>query len=176
MSPNQMLLPTRRKPISMSSINRSRRSINCSRQRGSALVIGVFIITVMFLLAATLINVLDDADQDISLEVWGTRAFAAANTGADRALATLFPVDGSSGSCDAQTTWNIGTATGLVGFNGCTVVMTCSAITTTLPQNNMTQYLVTSTGTCSTGQCDSGTDSDASCIRVSRQVEVEARD
>ncbi|MGS0682583.1 MSHA biogenesis protein MshP [Shewanella sp. 125m-7] len=151
-----------------------------SRQRGSALVIGVFIITVMFLLAATLINVLDDADQDISLEVWGTRAFAAANTGADSALATLFPVDGSNGSCNTQAPWNtpwhIGTATGLVGFNGCSVVMTCSAITTNLAQNNMTQYLITSTATCSTGQCDSGTDSDVSCIRVSRQVEVEARD
>lgn len=139
-------------------------------------MIGVFIITVMFLLAATLINVLDDADQEISLEVWGTRAFAAANSGADRALAALFPVDGSAGSCPPQTTWNIGTATGLVGFNGCSVVMTCSSVTTNLPQNNMTQYLITSTATCSTGQCDSGSDSDASCIRVSRQVEVEARD
>ncbi|GIU12213.1 MSHA biogenesis protein MshP [Shewanella sp. MBTL60-007] len=147
-----------------------------SKQTGSALVIGVFIITVMFLLAATLINVLDDADQEISLEVWGTRAFAAANSGADRALAALFPVDGSAGSCPPQTTWNIGTATGLVGFNGCSVVMTCSSVTTNLPQNNMTQYLITSTATCSTGQCDSGSDSDASCIRVSRQVEVEARD
>ncbi|GIU23776.1 MSHA biogenesis protein MshP [Shewanella schlegeliana] len=139
-------------------------------------MIGVFIITVMFLLAATLINVLDDADQEINLEVWGTRAFATANSGADRALATLFPVDGSVGSCPPQTTWNIGTETGLVGFNGCSVVMTCSSVTTNFPQNNMTQYLITSTATCSTGQCDSGRDSDASCIRVSRQVEVEARD
>ena len=147
-----------------------------SKQAGSALVIGVFIITVMFLLAATLINILGDADQEVSLEVWGTRAFSAANSGADRALATLFPVDGSSGSCDAQTTWNIGTDTNLVGFNGCVVVMTCSAVTTNLPQNIMTQYLITSTATCSTGQCDSGSDSDASCIRVSRKVEVEARD
>nr|WP_223296223.1 MSHA biogenesis protein MshP [Shewanella halifaxensis] len=153
-----------------------------SGQRGSALIIGVFIITVMFLLAATLINVLDDADQEISIEVWGTRAFAVANSGADRALATLFPVDGSSGSCNTlppwNTPWNIGNETGLVGFHGCEVLMTCSATTATTnsSQNEMTQYLITSTATCSTGQCDSGRDSDASCIRVSRQVEVEARD
>ncbi|GIU08189.1 MSHA biogenesis protein MshP [Shewanella sp. c952] len=147
-----------------------------SKQTGSALVIGVFIITVMFLLAATLINVLDDADQEISIEVWGTRAFAAANSGADRALATLFPVDGSAGSCSNPPLWEIGNDTSLVGFHGCEVLMTCSATTTNSSQNNMTQYLITSTATCSSGQCNSGSDSDASCIRVSRKVEVEARD
>ncbi|MCL1139319.1 MSHA biogenesis protein MshP [Shewanella pneumatophori] len=149
---------------------------NFTRQRGSALVIGVFIITVMFLLAATLINVLNDADQQISVEVWGTRALAAANSGADRSLATLFPVDGSSGSCNAQTTWNIGSDTGLVGFHSCQVIMTCSEVATTYLTNNVTQYLISSSATCSSGDCDSGGTSDTSCIRVSRQVEVEARD
>ena len=151
-----------------------------AKQRGSALIIGVFIITVMFLLAATLINVLDDADQQISLEVWGTRAFAAANSGADRALAELFPVDQVGvGTCNANPTgvpWNIGTDTGLVGFHGCSVIINCNAVTTTTLPINMTQYLITSTATCSTGQCDSGSNSDASCIRVNRTVEVEARD
>lgn len=158
-------------------LNRQTRKLpQRAKQTGSALVIGVFIITVMFLLAATLINVLDDADQEVSIEVWGTRAFAAANSGADRALATLFPVDGSAGRCSNLPLWEIGNDTGLVGFHGCAVLMTCSATTTNSPQNNMTQYLITSTATCSSGQCDSGSDSDASCIRVSRQVEVEARD
>ncbi|MCK8045826.1 MSHA biogenesis protein MshP [Shewanella sp. 1CM18E] len=155
-------------------INPSRN--NFTRQRGSALVIGVFIITVMFLLAATLINVLNDADQQISVEVWGTRAFAAANSGADKSLATLFPLDGNPGSCSVQTTWNIGSDTGLVGFHGCKVEMKCSKVEVNLPASNMTQYLITSTATCSSGDCDSGRSSDASCIRVSRQVEVEARD
>ncbi|MDR8522162.1 MSHA biogenesis protein MshP [Shewanella fidelis] len=149
-----------------------------SKQNGSALVIGVFIITVMFLLAAALINVLNDADQQISVEVWGTRALAAANSGADKSLAALFPVNGTSGNCAAQTTWNIGSETGLVGFHGCEVVMTCSRVETSYPapQENMTQYLITSTATCSTGECDNVVGSESSCIRVSRQVEVEARD
>ena len=148
-----------------------------AKQRGSALIIGVFIITVMFLLAATLINVLDDADQQISLEVWGTRAFAAANSGADRALAELFPVDQVGvGACNADTTWDIATDTGLVGFHGCSVNISCNAVTTTTLPINMTQYLISSTATCSTGQCDSGSNSDASCIRVNRTVEVEARE
>lgn len=157
-------------------INPSRN--NFTRQRGSALVIGVFIITVMFLLAATLINVLNDADQQISVEVWGTRAFAAANSGADKSLATLFPVNGTNGNCATETSWDIGSDTGLVGFHGCKVLMECSKVETTYPapQANMTQYLITSTATCSTGECDSGVGSESSCIRVSRQVEVEARD
>jgi MSHA biogenesis protein MshP len=155
----------------------SQDTIGHSKQGGSALIIGVFIITVMFLLAATLINVLNDADQQISLEVWGTRAFAAANSGADRALAELFPVDQVGvGVCNANTTWNIDTDTNLVGFNGCSVAISCNAVTTTTLPINMTQYLITSTATCRTGQCDSGTNSDASCIRVNRTVEVEARD
>ncbi|WOT04789.1 MSHA biogenesis protein MshP [Shewanella youngdeokensis] len=148
-----------------------------SKQGGSALVIGVFIITVMFLLAATLINVLNDADQQINLEVWGTRAFAAANSGADRALAELFPVDQiSTGACNASTLWDIEAETGLVGFHGCSVVISCNAVTTTTLPSNMTQYLITSSATCHAGQCDSGTNSTDNCIRVNRTVEVEARD
>jgi MSHA biogenesis protein MshP len=158
----------------------SQDTIGHSKQGGSALIIGVFIITVMFLLAATLINVLEDSDQQISLEVWGTRAFAAANSGADRALAELFPVDQVGvGACNANPTnapWNIGTDTGLVGFHGCSVIINCNAVTTSSLPINMTQYLLTSSATCSTGQCDLGASSDASCIRVNRPVEVEARD
>ncbi|QQX79714.1 MSHA biogenesis protein MshP [Shewanella sp. KX20019] len=168
------------------SLNRSQKRLNriqvqlLTKQRGSALIIGVFIITVMFLLAAALINVLDDADQQISLEVWGARAFSAANSGADRALAELFPVDQVGvGTCNtnaAKVPWNIGTDTGLVGFHGCSVVISCNAVSTTTLPINMTQYLIRSTATCSTGQCGSGSNSDASCIRVNRTVEVEARD
>lgn len=172
MSPRLQIIHNTRKQVRPVMLSGNYRA----KQRGSALVIGVFIITVMFLLAAALINVLNDADQQISVEVWGTRAFAAANSGADRSLATLFPLDGSNGSCDASVTWDIGTDTGLVGFHGCTVRMACSTVTVNLPRNNMTQYLITSTATCSSGECNAGVESDASCIRVSRQVEVEARD
>ena len=62
------------------------------RQRGSALIIGVFVITVMFLLASALINIVEDGDTGLTQEVWGARAFAAANSGAAKDNPKLSPI------------------------------------------------------------------------------------
>lgn len=138
-----------------------------AKQQGSALVIGIFVITVMFLMSAALINVLEDADEQVNLEVWGTRALFAANSGADSALAQLFPLDGSGASCDnVSASWAPPTAP---GFHQCSVVLTCTPTTVA----SITRFLITSASTCVTGNC-SGDDSN--CLRVNRQVEVEARD
>ncbi|EGM68722.1 MSHA biogenesis protein MshP [Shewanella sp. HN-41] len=45
-------------------------------QGGSALIIGIFVITVMFLLASALINIVEDADTGLTQEVWGTRGIS----------------------------------------------------------------------------------------------------
>ncbi|MBE7214453.1 MSHA biogenesis protein MshP [Shewanella benthica] len=138
-----------------------------AKQRGSALVIGIFVITVMFLMASALINVLEDADEQVNLEVWGTRALAAANSGADSALAQLFPLDGSASSCtNVSATWTPPVAP---GFHQCSVVLTCTPTTVA----SVTRFLITSAATCETGDCSS---INGNCLRVNRQVEVEARD
>lgn len=151
----------------------SKSALSC--QQGSALVIGIFVITVMFLMATSLLNVLEDADEQINMEVWGTRAFATANSGADRALAQLFPLtatDTTATSCsNVVNTWDIGNDNPtLVGFHGCSLVITCDDSNTI---GTVTQYRVTSTATCQTGNCSGN---DVNCLRVSRSVEVEARD
>ncbi len=134
-------------------------------QQGSALVIGVFIITVMFLMASALINILQDADEQVNIEVLGTRAFAAANSGAEAALAQLFPLDVLSSDCAAVSdSW---TPPNVVGFSGCRVELTCSENV----YATQIQYLISSEATCSAGNCDG-----ESCMRVNRKVEVEARD
>lgn len=137
-----------------------------ANQKGSALVIGIFVITVMFLMAAALINILSDADEQVNLEVLGTRAFATANSGADVALARLFPLSGLATDrvCAANSTW---TPPDVVGFHGCSVNLTCNGTEVA----GVTQYLLTSEATCLVGNCDGD-----SCIRVNRMVEVEARD
>ncbi len=150
-------------------------SHSLATQQGSALVIGIFVITVMFLMSAALINVLEDADEQVSLEVWGTRALFAANSGADRALAQLFPLtatDASAASCANVEEW---TPPSVPGFHGCKVDLTCvaSTVSTVDPVVTVKSYRITSTATCETGNC-SGDDS--SCLRVNRRVEVEARD
>lgn len=128
-----------------------------AQQRGSALIIGVFVITVMFLLASALINIVQDSDTALTQEVWGTRAFAAANSGADAALAQLFPLNGSVGICLATSTWNPPNVT---GFHACSVALTCKEFTV----GAVTQYRINSKAVCESGD-----------TRVSRQVEVEAR-
>lgn len=156
------------------SLNISKSSMeNCglaTRQKGSSLVIGIFVITVMFLLAATLIRVMNDADEQVTLEVWGVRALATANSGADVAMARLFPLDGSAGICVANSTWTPNAS--LVGFHGCgDVALTCNSFVV----DGVTQYRITSSATCSAGQCDGGATDSTTCLRVSRTVEVEAR-
>ena len=146
-----------------------------SGQEGSALVIGIFVITVMFLMATSLLNVLEDADEQINLEVWGTRAFATANSGADRALAQLFPLtatDDTATSCtNVSTAWNIGSDNPtLVGFHNCSIAISCDDSNVIA---GITQYRITSVASCETGHC---TGNDVNCLRVSRSVEVEARD
>lgn len=137
-----------------------------ARQQGSALVIGIFVITVMFLMASALINVLQDADEQVNLEVWGTRALAAANSGADSGLADLFPLDGSTATCAATSNWAVPNET---GFHGCRVALTCNATLV----NAVNHYRITSSATCETGDC---INNNGKCLRVNRRVEVEARD
>ncbi|MCG9713096.1 MSHA biogenesis protein MshP [Shewanella insulae] len=142
---------------------------NRASQRGSALVIGIFIITVMFLMAAALINIVSDADEGVNLEVLATRAFAAANSGADAALAQLFPLSGTVVGCaSVSASW---TPPDVVGFHGCSVVLSCNETTVGTGSDSVTQYLIGSEATCAVGNCDGD-----ACLRVNRKVEVEARE
>lgn len=52
-------------------------------QRGFALVTGVFLITMLFLLSAYMIGFRVQQDASISLDTLGTRAYAAARSGAE---------------------------------------------------------------------------------------------
>lgn len=138
-------------------------------QQGSALIIGVFVLTVMFVIAASLIRIVGDADESVNMEVWGTRALFSANSGADAALAELFPLDGTATTCtNVSGSWT--PPAGEVGFHGCTVSVSCNTATA----EGETQYRISSLAVCETGNC-AGNSSNSTCLRVSRQVEVEAR-
>jgi MSHA biogenesis protein MshP len=130
------------------------------RQGGSALIMAIFVITVMFLLASALINIVKDGDDAFNQEVWGTRALASANSGADAALARLFPLAGGVATCAAVTTMPWIPPAGEVGFSGCTVTLGCTEYVAGIE----TQYRIRSEAICESGS-----------MRVRRQVEVEAR-
>jgi len=146
-----------RNSASRSSLSRSKSYALPVRQRGSALIIGVFVITVMFLLASALINIVEDGDVGLTQEVWGTRALAAANSGADAALAQLFPLNGAVGVCSSNSSW---APPDVVGFHACSVTLQCKSYFV----DSVTQYRIKSQAVCESGD-----------TRVSRQVEVEAR-
>jgi MSHA biogenesis protein MshP len=59
-------------------------------QRGSMLVIAIFILTVMMLLAAAMQTVFTSAGQAVTYEVYGVRALSAANAGAERVMEQVF--------------------------------------------------------------------------------------
>jgi len=62
------------------------------KQRGSSLVIALFIMVVMSVLGAALINVIINNEEDYAYEVIGTRALHAAQTGAQWRLQQIFPL------------------------------------------------------------------------------------
>lgn len=141
------------------------------QQRGAALMIALFIIVVMAILAASLIKIGSDADEGVNIEVWSLRAFNAANSGADAALAQLFPLNGDAPSCaNVSSQW---VPPDSVGFSGCAAVqLSCS----TLTSDELSLYRITSQAICQTGSCDGNYSENGQCLRVHRSVEVEARD
>ena len=112
------------------------------RQQGFALPVAVFIIVIMALLGAAMVSIMQSGQQGVSTAVLSTRAFFAADTGAQQALANLFPLDGSAASCLASyPTVNYNTS----GMAGCSAAVTCSSVVV----GSKTYYTLTSTGTCS---------------------------
>ncbi|MCF1427248.1 MAG: MSHA biogenesis protein MshP [Shewanella sp.] len=145
------------------------------RQTGSSLVLGIFIITVMFAMSTALLRVLEDADDNVNLEVFGIRALLAANSGADAVLAQLFPPGGGAATNCAAVS-NQWTPPDLPGFSGCQVTLGCNSATVIFKGKTMHQFTITSSAICQAGQCSGGAGGDSNCLRVNRIVEVQARD
>ena len=69
-----------------------------SQQRGSMLVIAIFTMVVLLLSPVSLQRMLVSSQQSIVYEVYGARAYNAAQSGIDHHLTLLFPTDNSDGS------------------------------------------------------------------------------
>ncbi|MBY5993126.1 PilX N-terminal domain-containing pilus assembly protein [Ferrimonas balearica] len=98
-------------------------------QRGSALIMAVFILTVMLLLGTVLVRTLNQEATSVGLEVTGTRTWAAAQSGLDWALARTLNrgADSATAACTAANAV-LTPGSGLpdnVGFDRCTVTVSC---------------------------------------------------
>lgn len=114
------------------------------RQQGSMLVMALFVIIVLSLLGLAVIKIQSDGSRSIVYEVYGARAFNAANSGADRALSQLFPLSGSGSCADSSLDLSAQTA-----FHGCVVTMECDEFN--ISETGYTHYRIESTATCQAG-------------------------
>ncbi|MBI3562906.1 MAG: hypothetical protein HY080_14445 [Gammaproteobacteria bacterium] len=119
-----------------------RASLPFNNMGGFSLPVAVFILVIMALLGTALVSLLQSSRTALGQEAVSTRAFYAAESGAQIALAQLFSLSGAPANCAASYPTTTFTASGL---DGCNALVTCSS--TTL--GSSTYYTLTSTGSCS---------------------------
>jgi len=131
-----------------------------TQQKGSAIVIAIFVIVVMALLAAGLVKILASTAESVAYEVIGTRAYAAAQTGAQWQLLEVFPHDTDTRTA-CQSTITEPDFSSVEGLKDCTATVTCNDDG---EFDGTTYYIITSVGKCEVGG-----------VITSRTVEIEAR-
>ncbi|EGM76634.1 hypothetical protein Rhein_3364 [Rheinheimera sp. A13L] len=133
------------------------------KQRGSALVVAVFIIIVMVLLIGSLTQQLTSSSESVSYEVLGTRAFLAAQSGMERGLQILYGLDAAIQTSCANPLFSQNFELSAVdGLRQCQVQVNCTAATSSL-DSSTTHFYLTSTGTCG----------DVASVQSSRTIEME---
>lgn len=143
---NKKLSSTRKKSITLP-----------QKQQGISLAFLLFAIIIISLLAAALMNLNAQANLSNVQQIISTRAFFAAESGAQLQAMRIFPLGGGGATCAAQN-YNFTTD----GLAGCTATTTCNAINV----NGEDYYQVTSQGQCNAGNP----------LQATRTVEVRLKD
>lgn len=130
-----------------------------NKEKGSALVLAIFVIVVVTLLGVTLVRMMSSNAETIAYEVIGTRSFQAAKAGAQRKLSELFPLLPNNGECLAGVEYDF---SAIKGLENCKAVnVSCEPEATV---NSVTYYIIKSRGEC-----------DVANVFTSRQIEIRAR-
>jgi MSHA biogenesis protein MshP len=127
-------------------------------QRGSALVVAVFIIVIMSLLGNALVRMMSSSAETVAYEVLGIRAYQAAQAGLQRKLAELFPLAPKVGVCNGPERYDFSTVQGLENCEAISVGCTDSVIL------GVTYYVITGIGQC-----------DIAGVLTSREIEIRAK-
>ena len=131
-----------------------------NKQKGASLVMAVFMIVIFSLFAAVLARMVGTSSENISYEVVGTRAYAAADIGNQWALQQLFPLNSTTAACDA--TISPPDISLVSGLQGCTIIapIQCDSFV----EEGVTYFTIASTGNCQAGD-----------VTTSRTIQVDAR-
>ncbi|RDK83380.1 UNVERIFIED_ORG: MSHA biogenesis protein MshP [Idiomarina abyssalis] len=116
-------------------------------QRGSALVVAIFVIVVLGLLVSVLGRLVRTSSESVVVEVLGNRAFFAAETGLQNAMTELFPLNSTIQSCEEVTRTTITLSRG--GLKRCEYTVECTDYF--YPAAGETHYRIESTGRCDVG-------------------------
>lgn len=116
-------------------------------QTGSSLVLGIFILVIMSLLGAALIEIMESNEDAYTYEVLGTRAYNAAQSGIQIEMQRVFPLIEASNTnpsvCDNSERRN--NFININGLNGCSAILQCTSIT---HEVTTTYYSISSVGQC----------------------------
>lgn len=117
--------------------------MSCERkQRGFTLAVAIFILVIMSLIGAAMVTIMQRGQESASTAILSTRAYFAAQSGAQWALSRLFPLNGSAAVCTAPYPTINYSSTGLAG---CRAVVNCSSTNA----GGKTYYTLDSSGSCS---------------------------
>lgn len=120
-----------------------------SKQRGSALMVAVFVMTVMAVMAAAMIRIDWSGQTTTTREVLATRAWFAAHSGNEYLLSRLFPLGQSTADasvCQGQPIRGLDAAL----FQCRSLTLRCETFEVgTTPYQ---QYYLTATATCGSGE------------------------
>lgn len=122
-----------------------------SSQRGAALVVAIFIITIMAILAAVIARVVTTSESASVDEVFGTRAYHAASSGA-QVFATQLIDALEAESADAAAVCHEGHAVNfqMPGLQQCEAQVMCALANHS--DFDIQQYQITSIGQCQSAQ------------------------
>lgn len=116
------------------------------RQRGSALVVAIFVIVVLGLLVSVLSQLLRTSSDSTVVEVYGNRAFMAAQSGLQVAMSELFPLNNNIADCSEVNSTTVNYSGG--GLSQCRSDVVCDSFNYS---GGDTHYRLESTGTCEAG-------------------------
>lgn len=116
-------------------------------QRGSMLVMSLFVIIVVGLLSAALIKIISTASNTTIAQVYGLRAQQAAQTGVQGLLQNSFPVGANPVACN-QTISSNNNFSSVPGLQNCIYQASCQTRTITFASVDYYYYKFSSTGTC----------------------------
>ncbi len=125
-------------------LNRNTRKplLGFRKQAGISLAFLLFAIIIISLLAAALMRLNSQSSIGVAQQVMSTRAFFAAESGANLQALAIFPVSGATGVCGNQT-YNFTNQ----GLSGCRATTSCSEIQV----EGVSYYQVVSQGQCNIG-------------------------